>query len=334
MNIQLNKLIELSVKLGEDPMLVQGAGGNTSIKDGSSLWIKASGKKLADAKKENIFVELNLQAVQSLSFKNEEEGFADCLIDRNSNLKPSIETSIHAVMPQKVVLHVHSIRTISWSCRSDHSDLAIRLDGLKWKFIPYNRPGIPLTKAILQSAGLEVPDILILENHGLIVAGETLDIAEKLLREIEVRLDIPNRPSPEFHSIHLEKFLNNSPYKLPSHVQSHDLATDEISYEIATNGTLYPDHVVFLGPGVLGIKTIDEMESVLATESLPPLILIKSLGTIVLKSLSKNAEEMVLALALLTQRIQSPEEIKYLSKSDEIELCNWDAEKFRQSINS
>jgi rhamnose utilization protein RhaD (predicted bifunctional aldolase and dehydrogenase) len=35
--------------IGRDPLLVQGAGGNVSWKEGNTLWIKASGTWLADA---------------------------------------------------------------------------------------------------------------------------------------------------------------------------------------------------------------------------------------------------------------------------------------------
>ena len=42
-------LARLSARLGADPLVIQGAGGNTSVKDGAVMWIKASGTQLADA---------------------------------------------------------------------------------------------------------------------------------------------------------------------------------------------------------------------------------------------------------------------------------------------
>jgi len=39
----------LSARLGQDPLQVQGPGGNTSVKSGDVMWIKASGTELADA---------------------------------------------------------------------------------------------------------------------------------------------------------------------------------------------------------------------------------------------------------------------------------------------
>ena len=47
-------------RVGKDSMLVQGAGGNVSWKEGRVLWVKASGTCLADAKDKNIFVPIQL----------------------------------------------------------------------------------------------------------------------------------------------------------------------------------------------------------------------------------------------------------------------------------
>jgi len=56
MNLELHELNNLSARIGRQPLLVQGAGGNTSLKDNNILWVKASGKWLAEAGNENIFV--------------------------------------------------------------------------------------------------------------------------------------------------------------------------------------------------------------------------------------------------------------------------------------
>ena len=50
----------LSVYLGSNLDWVQGAGGNTSVKDNGVLWVKASGFWLADAQNKNIFVLIRL----------------------------------------------------------------------------------------------------------------------------------------------------------------------------------------------------------------------------------------------------------------------------------
>ena len=59
----LNNLVNLSQRLGDDELVIQGSGGNTSLKVRDYLIIKASGKKLSLAKKENIFVTVDLKNI-------------------------------------------------------------------------------------------------------------------------------------------------------------------------------------------------------------------------------------------------------------------------------
>ncbi|MEZ5478563.1 MAG: hypothetical protein R3E95_14125 [Thiolinea sp.] len=64
---QLTALRQLSARVGADPLLVQAAGGNTSLKDGEVLWVKASGTWLMHAEERDIMVPVQrhelLQAV-------------------------------------------------------------------------------------------------------------------------------------------------------------------------------------------------------------------------------------------------------------------------------
>src|SRR5689334_7313410 len=56
----LDPLVRLSARLGRDPLLVQASSGNTSIKLDGVLWIKASGKWMADADRHEMFVPVRL----------------------------------------------------------------------------------------------------------------------------------------------------------------------------------------------------------------------------------------------------------------------------------
>ena len=99
-----NELKFLSAKLGSDPLLVQAAGGNTSIKHHDTMWIKASGTWLKDAATKDIFVPLHLRELKA-ALADDSAACENCLdfIDRERNkhnLRPSIETSVHGLMPQ------------------------------------------------------------------------------------------------------------------------------------------------------------------------------------------------------------------------------------------
>ena len=60
-------------QIGSDPLLVQGAGGNVSWKDGNTLWIKGSGSWLSDALDDEIFIPVDLynlnKAIKNSNFK-------------------------------------------------------------------------------------------------------------------------------------------------------------------------------------------------------------------------------------------------------------------------
>ena len=69
---ELNLFLKASQEIGKNFIFTQGAGGNTSYKDGDSLFIKGSGLKLKDSIKEDIFVEVNYKKIiRNLNIGNE-----------------------------------------------------------------------------------------------------------------------------------------------------------------------------------------------------------------------------------------------------------------------
>jgi rhamnose utilization protein RhaD (predicted bifunctional aldolase and dehydrogenase) len=57
---ELDRLRQLSARVGSNPLLVQASNGNTSIKLEGILWIKGSGKWLARANQEEILTPVDL----------------------------------------------------------------------------------------------------------------------------------------------------------------------------------------------------------------------------------------------------------------------------------
>ena len=183
----LEKISKLSAKIGKNLTLIQGSGGNTSIKENEKMCVKASGKWLADAEKENIFVSVNDSAIRE-AIKSGDNDPVSQYVHKEQNLRPSIETTLHALLMHKVVLHVHSVNVIAWAVRKDGKEqLRNRLHGLKWAWVDYKQPGLSLTNAVAKVIKNH-PDILILANHGLVVGASSCEEAEKLLYEIELRL--------------------------------------------------------------------------------------------------------------------------------------------------
>ena len=66
----LGPVLELAERVGRDPLLTQASTGNISIKAGGQLWVKASGKWLADAAGGGILIPLDLAAVHASLWRN------------------------------------------------------------------------------------------------------------------------------------------------------------------------------------------------------------------------------------------------------------------------
>jgi len=322
--IELDALKTLSARVGADPLLVQAAGGNTSQKQNGVMWIKASGTWLKDASAKDIFVPVDHAALMR-GLKRHDPACETCedfvRTDLNqTGLRPSIETAVHALMPQSIVLHVHCVSTIAWAIQVNAENLlAAKLAAFKWAFIPYARPGLMLAAAI---AGRLKPDtnVLVLGNHGLVVAAESVAAAKQLLSGVVDAVALPARDVVPADVGALKKACEGTSYMPAVHADTHALATDPLALDRSRDFVFYPDHVVFLGTGV-------------ATDlaSGAPLVALKGIGVALHLSAKPAVEPMGRCLADVMRRIKTGDEVVALTALDIDRLLNWDAEKYRQN---
>src|SRR5262245_27927006 len=105
---EMSALKALSAKVGADPLLVQAAGGNTSLKQDGTMWIKASGTWLQHAQLRDIFVPVATDPLLAALERDDPacETCADFVrSDLDSlGLRPSIETTVHASFAQSIVV--------------------------------------------------------------------------------------------------------------------------------------------------------------------------------------------------------------------------------------
>lgn len=334
-NEDVRAFLSLSAALGRDPLLIQASGGNTSIKDGGHLWVKASGKCLIVATEQEIMVPVGLEAVRAAV----ERGDADPVaahVAAATPLRPSIETTLHALLPHRVVVHVHSVNALAWTTLADGRErVAERLAGLNWAWVPYRRPGLPLTMAVREAAQA-VPDILVLGNHGLVVGGSTAEETEAMLQEAEARLAVAGRPLPPAEMEALSALVIDG-YRLPANPAIHGLATDPQVLAAARAGALYPDHVVFLG-GEAPIASPKHQPTAVVSayrarygES-PRYILVEGAGVLVADPTPFGVEDMLLCEVEVLSRIEPGSALRYLVDDEVAELLNWDAEKYRRTL--
>lgn len=316
----------LSARLGRDPLLIQGPGGNTSIKTETRMWVKASGTELADAERAPIFVAVDLARARA-----EIDGAGDgtcraALCDPAGTLRPSIETTFHALLPHAVVVHVHSVATICHAITAEgRAALRDKLAGLRWVSVPYVQPGVPLTRAIRTACTGAAPDVFVLENHGLIVAGDSVAIVDALLADVERRLHLPVvEPAPaagrHWHA------PEGWTFQAPATV----LAVAPRIRSLATAGSYYPDHVVFLGPAMPCLDGGTVAAELAQTAR--PAVIVAGQGVLVRNDATSAQRAMVQCLADVLTRLPLPSTPLSLTAADVAALADWDAEAYRQKL--
>ncbi len=333
-------LLAASVRLGSNPLQVQGPGGNASLKDGGAMLVKASGTWLSEAESKDIMVPVDIARFRAALHGGEpaaEDNAAFVPQDENPlGLRPSIETSVHAIFDWPVVIHTHCVATIATALRNDAAAVvANRLADLGAAFVPYAKPGLDLARAITAATTAETR-VLVLGNHGLVVGADTAGEAEALALEVAQRLtpDTAAKPAGEDR---LAGFLNGSGWREIGHPATTALAFDAALRERLAGASFYPDHVIFLGPGVL---VADENETAAAAiarardGAAQNLIVFPGRGVAIPNDASPAMQAMAHCLGDVAACLDPAAELVRLTPEQEAELLNWDAEKYRQAMSA
>ncbi len=324
----LTPLRKLSAKLGANLDLVQAGGGNTSLKDNGTLWVKASGKWLARAMQEDMFLPVCQEDILR-RMDHDEEYIDEYTTESGESLRPSVETSMHAVLPHRVVVHVHSVRTIAWAIRTDMPEsLSDRLAGLRWEWIPYIHPGLILGKEI-RSRLASKPDVLILGNHGLVVAADDCDSAEALLEDVEQRLECAVR-APQAADLEALARVVPAGFRIAPDPEVHALALNWFSIEVAARGTYYPDQCVYVGPALAILDNITGFVD--RYKVLPKVLLAPEKGVLVANDLNRAGREVLISLKRVIERLDPAIAVRTLEAAEVSRLINWDAEKYRIAL--
>lgn len=174
----MNELLELeamSNRYGTDPQYVLAGGGNTSYKNDTTLYVKGSGTSLATIKAAD-FVSLDersrLAAMWEITYsENEAEREGQVLADMMSarvegeNRRPSVETLLHDLFPQRFVLHVHPAAVNAMTCAQNGKQIASEL----------------FPESVWVDACLLFP-----QNHSVFFAGNTVKEIDALVCDMYV----------------------------------------------------------------------------------------------------------------------------------------------------
>ena len=336
---ELTELRALSRRLGVDLTIVQGSGGNISVKDGDVLWVKASGTWLIDAETQDILVPIDLLAVKK-TLRSGGSEFNDAVL--RGTLRPSIETSLHSQLSHRIVVHVHSVNAIAWSVQAGAIErLRDQLLGVDWRYIPYAKPGASLTTEVARVLGEEPgePKLLVLENHGLVLGGDDCAAVETLLADVESRLQIAERKTAQPDIRQLEKSIADlAEWRLPTFPDIHRISLDTGAIKVATGGVLIPDHAVFLerrvpiceSPGDV-VKTISQYETTFGEQ--PDWMIVRGTGVILSKRIGAAGEDQLRGLAMIALRIPDGAVVRFIDEDAVDDLRVWDAEKYRKQLD-
>ncbi|MFT6642228.1 MAG: rhamnose utilization protein RhaD (predicted bifunctional aldolase and dehydrogenase) [Flavobacteriaceae bacterium] len=322
--------------IGVNPLLVQGAGGNVSWKDGGTLWIKASGAWLSDATQNDIFVPVDLVHLQ----KSVLSGNFSVLpkLRAESNLRPSIETLLHALMPHPVVIHLHAIEVLAHLVRHGVELTLSSVLGTKvrWTNVGYFKPGEELASAVW-TALLTTPDadVVFLQSHGIVIGGEDIDAVNGILRTLTDAFKTVQRPILSMPQPASDIYLDDGKSYVPVRDLSvHQLAIDMVLFNrLASDWALYPDHVVFLGPKARMFECIGDFKKTCQKAiNCPELAFVRGVGVFVLPDFSIGKYSQLCCYYDVLSRQVEGTMLSSLGEDQIADLLDWDAEKYRMHV--
>ena len=207
------KLLYRSNLLGSDKRVTNYGGGNTSAKvietdplTGEAvevLWVKGSGGDIGSMKLDG-FSTLYMDKLRALKSKYRGPAFEDEMVGYLPHctfaLNPraaSIDTPLHAYVPNKHVDHVHSDAIIAIAASVNSRALTAEIFGNEIGWLPWKKPGYELG-LWLEKFATENPQAkgCVLESHGLFTWADTaedcyqttLDIINKAAAWLEARM--------------------------------------------------------------------------------------------------------------------------------------------------
>jgi rhamnose utilization protein RhaD (predicted bifunctional aldolase and dehydrogenase) len=329
-----NKVIEFLQSIGHNPLLVQGSGGNVSWKDGDVLWVKASGKWLAHCGDQEIFVPVDL-----LSLKRSLQAGDYSATPRTIGatlLRPSIETLLHVLMPHRIVVHLHPVEVLSHLICADSEARTRKLLNqiTQWAYIEYCKPGAELAKATAHALW-ENPEanVLILENHGIVLGGQNIleveALLEGLLRCFTREPRTQDRPSPDPLIAH---FVDHSSYNPINDKEINWLVYDDRYFAyLSLAWALYPDHVVFLGPRAECYDSFELWREEAGTSiQKSDVVFIRDCGVWVRKDFSQAKQQQLRCYFDVVSRLDTNDQVRTLSPEQIAILMGWEAEHYRQ----
>jgi len=342
---RLKNLEYISKEVGLPIEYTQGGGGNTSAKLNDELMaVKASGFKLKQITPREGYVVVNYRRIleyysqvdlsQDKDYEKESTEFVNQNIVEMEGLKklrPSVEAGFHSLL-QTYVIHTHPVYANIICCSHNGRELMQEIfkdESFDAIWVPYINPGFSLTlriKDLIEKRQRETnrfPQVILMENHGLIVtaddAEECVALHSRVNDLIRKHFGI-DEPYPE---LKLEK-LGEDKFASRTQYLTDYFKVNGISPDLFDEIVLYPDQLVYLN----GSLAVDSMDSKLNINS--------KTGEIVYlanESEAQTMEETLLAYIYVIDSIRKLNlPLKTMTEEEIDFIMNWESEKYRKSL--
>ena len=343
----LQELEIISKSVGNRIEYVQGGGGNTSVKlNNTQMAVKASGYKLNQITSTQGYVVVDYKNIkdyyekvdinQDMDFEKESVEIAKKNIVELEGLKvlrPSVEAGFHSIM-KRFVIHTHPVYTNIICCSREGQSLVNKIfkdRDYAYLWIPYINPGFCLTLKIKE--GIEkcikdngiFPEVIFMENHGLIITADSYQRAMALHEEINslarqyLSLE-EDYPTIELEMLEENLFLSKTGYLADFFSKN----SDSVDIKFFEKYTLYPDQLVYLN----GSLSIDGPENKLNLNTKTGQLLYKTNY-----SEASTIEETLLGyIFVLDSVMKCGLEIKSMSEREIDFIKNWESEAYRKSL--
>ncbi|MDP3178174.1 MAG: class II aldolase/adducin family protein [Spirochaetaceae bacterium] len=364
----LDALVALSRRYGADPGWVLAGGGNTSLKIGRSLYVKASGSALATIGEDGFCaIDLDrLDAVWSASYPEgtearEEAALADLMAARvqGEAKRPSVETLMHGLFPQSFVVHTHPSIVNGLACSKGGKAAFDRLFGEDGIWVPFVDPGYILAKTVRSALEAfrerkgRAPSIMLMQNHGLLVAADETEGIDELSRSVVERIRTGIHREPDLAAVPVdmaalsraaeilrELAAEGAALRFLSDAETTHRASGPESFA-AISSAFTPDHIVYAGHEFLfsaeGIEGMRPAWSAYrARNGSPPRVaLVRGLGAFAVASSDKAADAAIalyadaLKVAAYSESFGGP---LHMTKEKIDFIRNWEVEKYRSKV--
>ena len=386
----IEQLVKLSQYVGRDTEMVIAGGGNTSVKSGDRLWVKGSGSSLSDITPEG-FVEMDrakldhlLEQKLSPNRMEREAQFKSYVMAARSapekGRRPSVEAVLHHLIPREFVVHTHSTIVNAFSCCVKGEALLKAKLGDELMYIGAVDPGFALASSLQvelkkyrKATGRDCPRAVVMQNHGLVICGDTPEqvkadtdwILAQLTPLLAEVADAPAFGAIEPKSSSQENLINvigpalrgllGTPDRLK--IVSFDDCTPVMDLvcgadgkNAATSGPLSPDQIVYCRSFPLWFQPADGepaeqlvqrlrqaiAEHTQATRFPPSIVLVKGVGLFAIGD-DVNAANSIRLVYIDATKIMAGARrlggVRYLAADFRAFIEDWEVESYRKTVS-